>query len=77
MAVLTDEQVIEAINRYKETHPNATRSQVLTRAVNAGEKRIKELEKAGLITLPKALTRASSSYAWRKSIHGSVKERHA
>ena len=72
---LTDEEVIKLVNEYMKARPDAMRSQVLTKAAPVGEKRIKALEAAGLIKLPKPLPRAAGNHAWRKSIHRSVVER--
>lgn len=74
---LTDEEVIKLVNEYMKARPDAMRSQVLTKAAPVGEKRIKALEAAGLIKLPKPLTRAQSSHAWRVSINRNIKERTA
>ena len=74
---LTDEQLIKLINEYMAARPEATRSQVLTKSAPVSEKRIKALEAAGLIKLPKPLTRAQSSHAWRVGIHRNVTERTA
>ena len=72
---LTDEEVIKLVNEYMKARPDAMRSQVLTKAAPVGEKRIKALEAAGLIKLPKPLPRAAGSHTWRKSIHRNVVER--
>ncbi len=72
---LTDEEVIKLVNEYMAARPDALRSQVLTKAAPVGEKRIKALEAAGLIKLPKPLPRAAGNHAWRKSNHRSVLER--
>lgn len=74
---LTDEEVIKLVNEYMKARPDATRSQVLTKSAPVGEKRIKALEAAGLIKLPKPMTRAQSSHAWRVRINRNVKERTA
>ena len=74
---LTDEQVIELVNEYMKARPNATRSQVLTKAAPVGEKRIKTLEAAGLIKLPKPMTRVQSSHTWLVGINRNIKERTA
>lgn len=74
---ISDEQVIEAINKYIETHPKATRSQVITRAIAVSEKRIRDMEAAGLIKLPKPLGKSASTHVWRKSIHRNIAERAA
>ena len=74
---LTDEEVIKLVNEYMKARPDAMRSQVLTKAAPVGEKRIKALEAAGLIKLPKPLTRAQSSHAWRVRINRNIKERAA
>lgn len=72
---LTDEQVIEAINKYMEAHPKATRSQVITKAVAVSEKRIRDMESAGLIKLPKPLDKSARTHVWRQSIHRNVSGR--
>lgn len=72
---LTDEQVIELVNKYIETHPDAPRSHIITKSAPVSEKRIKALEAAGLIKLPKPLSRSETQHVWRKSIHSNVLER--
>ena len=72
---LTDEEVIKLVNDYMKARPDAMRSQVLSKAAPVAERRIRALEAAGLIKLPKPLPRAAGNHAWRKSIHNSVKER--
>ena len=71
---LTDEEVIKLVNDYMKARPDAMRSQVLSKAAPVAERRIRALEAAGLIKLPKPLPRAAGNHAWRKSIHNSVKE---
>ena len=72
---LTDEEVIKLVNEYMKARPDAMRSQVISKAAPVAERRIRALEAAGLIKLPKPLPRAAGTHAWRKSIHRSVVER--
>lgn len=72
---LTDEEVIKLVNEYMKARPDAMRSQIISKAAPVAERRIRALEAAGLIKLPKPLPRAAGSHAWRKSIHRNVTER--
>jgi hypothetical protein len=60
--IKTDEQLIEAVNQYMESHPNATRNQVVLNS-HGNHQRIRDLDKKGLISLPKAQVRGG---VWRK-----------
>ena len=56
----TDEQLIEAVNQYMEKYPNATRNQIVLYATGSAE-RVRELDKKGLIELPKALPKGANT----------------
>jgi hypothetical protein len=58
----TDEELIAIVNQYMEDHPNAGRNHIILHA-NGSHKRIRELDKQGLISLPKAQPRGGT---WRK-----------
>ena len=58
----TDEELIAIVNQYMEDHPNAGRNNIILHA-NGSHKRIRELDKQGLISLPKAQPRGG---VWRK-----------
>ena len=49
----TDEELIAIVNQYMEDHPNAGRNQVILNS-HGSHQRIRELDKQGLISLPKA-----------------------
>jgi uncharacterized protein YtpQ (UPF0354 family) len=50
----TDEQVIQSALDYMEKYPNASRYNVIKNTIG-NEKRIRDLEKLGLVKLPKPL----------------------
>ena len=58
----TDEELIAIVNQYMEDHPNAGRNHIILHA-NGSHKRIRELDKQELISLPKAQPRGG---VWRK-----------
>ena len=58
----TDEELIAIVNQYMEDHPNAGRNQVILNS-HGSHQRIRELDKKGLISLPKAQPRGG---VWRK-----------
>ena len=58
----TDEELIAIVNQYMEDHPNAGRNQVILNS-HGSHQRIRELDKKGLISLPKAQPRGGT---WRK-----------
>ena len=58
----TDEELIAIVNQYMEDHPNAGRNHIILHA-NGSHKRIRELDKQGLISLPKAQPRGG---VWRE-----------
>ena len=58
----TDEELIAIVNQYMEDYPNAGRNHIILHA-NGNHKRIRELDKQGLISLPKAQPRGGT---WRK-----------
>ena len=58
----TDEELIAIVNQYMEDHPNAGRNQVILNS-HGNHQRIRELDKQGLISLPKAQPRGGM---WRK-----------
>jgi hypothetical protein len=57
----TDEQIIEAVNRYMETYPNASRNQIILYATGKAD-RVRNLAKEGKISLPKPMPSGSKSY---------------
>jgi hypothetical protein len=56
----TDEQIIEAVNKYMETYPNASRNKIILHATGSGE-RVRKLAREGKINLPVPLPRGSNS----------------
>jgi hypothetical protein len=58
----TDEELIATVNQYMEAHPNANRNHIILHA-HGNHQRIRELDKKGLISLPKAQPRGG---VWRK-----------
>ena len=62
--VKTDEQLIEIVNKYMQDHPNATRNTIILNAAG-NHARIRDLDKRGLIKLPKPLPKGSGS-SWGK-----------
>ena len=58
--VKTDEQLIEEVNQYMEKYPNATRNQIVLHATGSAI-RVRNLDKRGMIKLPKALPKGSNS----------------
>jgi hypothetical protein len=50
----TDEQLIAIVNEYMEKHPNASRNHIILHS-HGNHQRIRELDKKGLINLPKPL----------------------
>lgn len=58
----TDEELIAIVNQYMEDHPNAGRNQIILNS-HGSHQRIRELDKKGLISLPKAQPRGG---VWRK-----------
>ena len=56
----TDEQLIEAVNQYMEKYPNANRNHIILHA-HGSHQRIRELDKKGLIKLPKALPKGANT----------------
>jgi hypothetical protein len=61
----TDEQLIEAVNTYMETYPNASRNQIILYATGKAD-RVRKLAKEGKINLPKPMPTGSKSY-WARS----------
>ena len=61
---VTDEQLIEIVNKYMEEHPTAGRNHVILHAFGNAT-RIRNLDKQGLITLPKPTPTGSNSN-WAK-----------
>ncbi len=64
MFKVTDEQVIEIVNKYMEEHPNAGRNHVILHSFG-NHARVRSLAKQGLINLPKPLPTGSKSN-WNK-----------
>jgi hypothetical protein len=62
--VKTDEQLIEMINQYMEKYPNAGRNHIVLHATG-NPHRVRDLDKRGLVKLPKALPRGTGS-SWGK-----------
>lgn len=60
----TDEEFIEQIKAYMARYPNASRNKIIQHATG-NPTRVRELEKRGLITLPKPLPSGSKSN-WAK-----------
>jgi proline dehydrogenase len=58
----TDEELIAIVNQYMEDHPNAGRNHIILHA-HGNHQRIRELDKQGLISLPKAQPKGGT---WRK-----------
>jgi hypothetical protein len=58
----TEEELIAIVNKYMEDQPNAGRNQVILNS-HGSHQRIRELDKQGLISLPKAQPRGG---VWRK-----------
>ncbi len=58
----TDEELIAIVNKYMEDHPNASRNHIILHA-HGNHQRIRDLDKKGLIILPKAQVRGG---VWRK-----------
>ena len=61
---VTDEQLIDIVNKYMEEHPTAGRNHVILHAFG-NHTRVRELDKKGLITLPKPMPKGSKSN-WAK-----------
>lgn len=61
---VTDQQVIEIVNKYMEEHPNAGRNHVILHSFG-NHLRVRNLAKQGLINLPKPLPKGSKSN-WNK-----------
>jgi hypothetical protein len=49
----TDEELIAIVNKYMEDRPNANRNHIILHA-HGNHQRIRDLDKKGLISLPKA-----------------------
>ena len=64
LKVKTDEELIAIVNKYMEDHPNATRNTIILNS-SGSHSRIRDLDKRGLIKLPKALPRGTGS-SWGK-----------
>jgi hypothetical protein len=60
----TDEELIAIVNKYMEDHPNATRNTIILNAAG-NHARIRNLDKRGLIKLPKPLPKGAGS-SWGK-----------
>ena len=58
--VKTDEELIEMVNQYMEKHPNASRNQIVLHATGSAI-RVRNLDKKGLIQLPKALPKGANT----------------
>ena len=62
LKVKSDEELIAIVNKYMEEHPNAGRNHVILHS-HGNHQRIRELDKQGRISLPKAKPRGDM---WRK-----------
>jgi hypothetical protein len=62
--VKTDEELIALVNQYMEKHPSATRNQIVLHSTGS-QGRVRDLDKRGLVKLPKALPRGKGS-SWGK-----------
>lgn len=60
--IKSDEELIAIVNKYMEDHPNAGRNTIILNS-HGNNRRIRELDKKGLIKLPKAQQRGR---AWRR-----------
>jgi hypothetical protein len=58
----TDEELIAIVNKYMEDHPSSSRNHIILHA-HGNHQRIRELDKKGLISLPKAQPKGG---VWRK-----------
>ena len=58
----TDEELIAIVNQYMEDHPDAGRNHVILHS-HGNHHRVRELDKKGLISLPKAQPKGGM---WRK-----------
>ena len=67
----TDEELIAIVNKYMEDHPNASRNHVILHAYG-NHQRIRDLDKKGLINLPKAQVRGE---VWRKYFYVQSKDK--
>ena len=56
----TDEELITIVNQYMEDHPNSSRNHVILQS-HGNHQRIRELDKRGLIKLPKALPKGANT----------------
>lgn len=62
--VKTDEQLVEIVNKYMADHPNVGRNHIILHATG-NPNRVRDLDKRGLIKLPKPLPKGSNSN-WAK-----------
>ena len=69
--IKTDEELIAIVNKYMEDHPNAGRNHIIIHS-HGNHQRIRDLDKKGLIKLPKAQTRGS---AWRRYFYIQSRDR--
>ena len=67
----TDEELIAIVNQYMEDHPNAGRNKVILNS-HGSHQRIRELDKKGLISLPKAQPKGG---VWRKYFYVQSKDK--
>jgi len=56
----TDEELIAIVNQYMQDHPNVGRNHIILHA-HGSHQRIRELDKQGLISLPKALPKGANT----------------
>ena len=69
--VKTDEELIAIVNEYMKRHPNAGRNTIILNS-HGNHRRIRELDKKGLISLPKALPKGS---VWGKYFYIQSRDR--
>jgi hypothetical protein len=60
----TDEELIALVNQYMEKYPDAPRNKIILNSTGS-QGRVRDLDKRGLIKLPKALPRGTGS-SWGK-----------
>ena len=56
----TDKELIEAVNQYMEKYPTASRNHIVLHATGSAS-RVRELDKRGLIKLPRALPNGANT----------------
>ena len=69
--IKTDEELIAIVNKYMEDHPNAGRNHIIIHS-HGNHQRIRDLDRKGLISLPKAQPRGD---AWRRYFYIQSRDR--